>query len=284
MLQDRFNPLFVFEIRRMVRNRAILVSFCVYLALLLCVAGFVLFSHLSSGLQPGVDVAVGKDLVTSVLMLLYHFNAFVVLFFSLSTTAWEGLVDDMFFTTPLTPLRMLRGKLQTSVTLSFLFFSVTLPMLVLAWMLRGVDLLPAAGSMVVVFLATQVLVAFLCSASFRCRGYGDLFACFLGLAIAAFPLLIGWEACCMSLFYFEDPFVTREIATVLLIVFLMFLTGGILFGASGEMIKFMARSPSAFERFCVTLYAVGFSLLISVALGGMVCVTVFLIAAATGLF
>lgn len=144
------NPVFLYELRQIVRNQAILVLFCLYLFGLASFVGLAIipnskwFEYLENFMPMfyfGSTMESGSNVAFNVLLLYYIFTTFGLTAFAAIRTANDRLNENPMFYSTLPPWRIVTGKLQFATTISLLFLSTTLPFLAIAYLLRGVDLL-----------------------------------------------------------------------------------------------------------------------------------------------
>lgn len=153
------NPVFLYELRQIVRNQAILILFGLYLLGLVSFVGLAIIpdSKLLEYLERfmpmfsfGSQREPGSSVASNVLCLYYVFTTFGLTAFAAIQTANDRLNENPMFYSTLPPWRIVTGKLQFAAMVSLLFLSTTLPFLSIAYLLRGVDLLA-------VFLAALML-------------------------------------------------------------------------------------------------------------------------------
>ncbi|MCS7167444.1 MAG: hypothetical protein RMI91_04245 [Gemmatales bacterium] len=142
-LADWPNPIVVKELRQAVRGWTALALFVLYLVVQLLVVGMMLMSSAGDLLSERpmgnqVFLAVQIQLVV-VIMGLLPIYAGVRLFLERSDVNL-----DLMFITPLRPVWIVLGKLLAALVLGLLFFSVSAPVMTMAYFLRGLDLIKAA--------------------------------------------------------------------------------------------------------------------------------------------
>ncbi len=205
MASDRFNPLFLFEIRQVVRNRAILVALCLYLIAQVAFLGNAFFNGMTSAHRPfGADDTLGKNLAQNSLYLMFFSVNGLLLLYSVTTTVRQGF-DELWELTPLESCQVIRGKIAVAALISALFYAVALPFLTVAWLLRGVDALLLLMLLVMFFCTTQTLNLYVTAMFIRCKSIGSVTAAIFGLVVVAIPvcmpaLVIPSVACGLALF------------------------------------------------------------------------------------
>ncbi len=182
------NPIVVYEIRRIVRNRLVLGALCAYLVLMIVTVGEVFHEWTASGLIHVYGDGPGSMLATLLLERLFLASGGFVILYSVAMTLQESLAEELIFCTDIDWRKYLWGKALVAAILTLLFYSMTLPFLTLAWMMRGVDL-RFLLSLPVCFLVTQTVNFYLMAAFIRCRTISDgVYA--LGGLLFAFPLFL----------------------------------------------------------------------------------------------
>ena len=157
------NPVLVRELKQFVRNRLLLYFMLCYLLVLSLVAivamiegtllsdlGYFTF-HMVSFRDSS-----GNGLFRFVLLSYYAFtSAFLVLFGAIKM-GYERLKNDLGYYTTLPSWRVISGKFLLGVVVSFLFLSIALPFLTIAYMMRGVGLDVIVYSAIYFFLYTLI--------------------------------------------------------------------------------------------------------------------------------
>ncbi len=157
------NPVFLREMRRAVRNHFLLGVLGVYLLILLYRLGYFLLVF------PGVPTdfgttgsrygGLGTALFSELLTVLGLASGIVAVVNAALRCITDGLYDEMLRTTTLTPGQRVRGHLFAGLALSGCMFSMTLPFMTLAYLLRGIDILRMLFGIALVFLLVQFAVA-----------------------------------------------------------------------------------------------------------------------------
>lgn len=244
------NPFFLFEIRQVVRNRMILAALCVYLAISTGWFGYQLFEAALADRLNGYDKTLGAELASGILGILYYFSLGVILLYSTATTIGEGFYQEELFHTPLPPLDMGRGKIYASFLICSLFYSASLPILVFAWMLRGVDIVALGTGLISLFLLTQTLNVYVMAIFFRVRDVNHVMAAVAGLVFASPPLLIVWgisHAYTRNFFLFSNNFF-GSLAGVLISLFWTVSIAAMVFLSCTELFRLNAETRSVSRR------------------------------------
>lgn len=190
---DRLNPVFVKEMRQAVRGRLVLTMFYLTLFVMFGLLSFVMLNgaskdgfHSPNGQMAFLTLLPSLTLLTMVCM-----------------TAWAGArmamerplkEEDTLCFTPLTPERIIHGKLFSGLALTCIFFSAGAPFLLLTMMMRGVDI-AAVVLLTVLYFQTIIVMhqAALVVASLRVRN-GVKLVLATAVGIIAVPAAIGWLA------------------------------------------------------------------------------------------
>ncbi|MCL2622857.1 MAG: hypothetical protein FWD31_04235, partial [Planctomycetaceae bacterium] len=161
------NPVLVRELKQFVRNRMLLYFMLCYLLVLslLAIVAMIDFSLLS-GLESFTFYMVnfhdttGNGLTRFVLWSYYAFaSAFLVLFGAIKM-GYERLKNDLGYYTTLSAWSVIRGKFLLGVVVSFLFLSIALPFLTIAYLMRGVGLDTVVYSAIYFYLYTLIQYSF----------------------------------------------------------------------------------------------------------------------------
>lgn len=153
------NPVFLKEIRQSVRSRLVTVSLLGTFLLLLVIIGIIFANDASdyysrSG-RINSDLGLSVFYTVSTLLL---FVSFIVIpygaFHRLLSEHQQGSTD-LLFTTPLTPSKIVDGKLMSNAALALLFFAATLPFTLLSYQLHGVS--PTYIAVLLVYFLPTVL-------------------------------------------------------------------------------------------------------------------------------
>lgn len=140
------NPVLLYELRQLVRNRLITLLLVIYLiTMVIVLGGGLLFSEhpiieyvLSHENSLGSDVQ-GFRLSFAILCIFYGFTTGLLILFGSFRLATDRIQEHAVLNTTLSPWRVLSGKLQFGFVIGFLFLSMTLPFLSATYLLRGVD-------------------------------------------------------------------------------------------------------------------------------------------------
>ena len=161
------NPVLVRELKQFVRNRLLLYFMLCYLLVLsvTAIVAMIDFSILS-GLEwftfnmVSFNDTTGNGLTQFVLLSYYAFaSAFLVLFGAIKM-GFERLKNDLGYYTTLSAWSVIFGKFLLGVVVSFLFLSIALPFLTIAYMMRGVGLDTVVYSAIYFYLYTLIQYSF----------------------------------------------------------------------------------------------------------------------------
>lgn len=188
-MNDRSNPLFVYEIRQVVRDTMALGYLCLHVVGLVLITGLHLYEAIESGRIVMPNDHHGGALAVKILAMLHCSCLGFLVAYSFNITKNQGLDDELLFTTCLDGKKALSGKLQVVTLVTGLFYAVALPFLTVAWLLRGVDLVAVFVTMAVMFVVTQIVVLYVAGAFIRCRTTTDVVASFFALLIGSPPML-----------------------------------------------------------------------------------------------
>ena len=172
-----FNPVFLRDMRQAVRNRFVLVSLQVYIALLVVASSDVIVNSglFLNSLPFGNSLTCdGRGLFAVVHPISFIFSALIVLIHTGGRVITERLNDDAMFVTTLRPFQIVFGKFLSGVMLSFLIYSITAPFIMLAVFLRGLDMGGACFSFLFSFCFVQTLNAILLGTLSGTRSLFDL--------------------------------------------------------------------------------------------------------------
>ena len=155
------NPVMLKELRQSVRNRLASISLIGFLALLLVILGFVFAAythdtHIHSAPSPIGPTTFG--ITASILSLLTLTVIPFAVFQRLSVEHGKAKAD-LLFATPLTPARIVDGKLFAGLSMALLFLSAALPFLFLSYQLHGIDLGTIVGYVVLLLPAIAASLA-----------------------------------------------------------------------------------------------------------------------------
>ncbi len=200
MFRDAVNPIFLREIRIMVRNNTILACFCVNLAILCYVAFQFLYFESS-----------GAEFFTAILTTEYFFGLLVAPLITASSTVRDGLGDELLWTLPLSRVQRLKGKVQAATVLLCLFYGTSLPFITAAYLMRGVDLWKVLLFPPMLMFSTLVACFWTAAFLYRLESWLQL-CCLLTTVVLTFfpggflcfvPLLFSW-------FFFNDLGSTKQ--------------------------------------------------------------------------
>ncbi|MDR2116894.1 MAG: ABC transporter permease, partial [Planctomycetaceae bacterium] len=146
------NPLLLRELRQQVRNRFIIVLINLYVAVLVLVCLMnVLFRQNAHEIHGGGGILFGGLAVT---MGIACFLTVVI--YTALTTASERINGDLMFTSGLKPATIVFGKALAGAILTILLMSITAPFVMVAYLLRGLDIEIVVITFIGIFTAIQV--------------------------------------------------------------------------------------------------------------------------------
>jgi hypothetical protein len=145
------NPLLLRELRQQVRNRFVIVLINLYLAVLVLVCVMnVLFQ------QQTQSHGLGEFLFGALATVMGIACFFTVVVYTALTTASERINGDLMFTSALKPSSIVFGKALAGAILTVLLMSMTAPFVMVAYLLRGLDIEVVAITFISIFTAIQV--------------------------------------------------------------------------------------------------------------------------------
>jgi len=151
---DRWNPLLVKEVRQALRGKAFRVAFMLALVAALLVAlGSALDQHMR--LTPQQARAYFQTVYSCLVLALVGFVPFTA--FQSMAAEWDESTFDLLELSNLRPARIVIGKLQAVAVQIMLFFAIFAPLLSIAALLPGIDLLTAT------FVLLLAVVVSLCA-------------------------------------------------------------------------------------------------------------------------
>ena len=166
-LRSRFalNPVTLKELRQMVRSRLVSTGLIAFLFLQVAVVSIALLTARSASSDP-LGQSYGNVVFGTVTAMLGFMLLLGIPGFVSARMAAERSADrlDLQFTTALAPTQFIDGKIAAAAVLMLLFASTSLPFLMLAYLLRGVDvftMLRSFGFLLVLALCVCHVVLFL---------------------------------------------------------------------------------------------------------------------------
>ena len=157
------NPVLVRELKQFVRNRLLLYFMMCYLLVLSLVAIVAMIEPSFLGDLESFTFHIvsfrdssGTGLMRFVLLSFYTFTSVFLVLFGAIKMGFERLKNDLGYYTTLPPWRVISGKFLLGVVVSFLFFSIALPFLTIAYMMRGVGFDVMVYSAVYYYLFTLI--------------------------------------------------------------------------------------------------------------------------------
>lgn len=138
-----FNPVTLKELRQLVRSRLVSTGLIVFLFLQLACVSIALLIARGNATNPAelYGKGIGMAVFGTVTVLLGGVLLLAIPLFISIRMAMEKSAErmDLQFTTTLQPTQFVDGKIVSAITLMLLFASTSLPFLMLAYLLRGVD-------------------------------------------------------------------------------------------------------------------------------------------------
>ncbi|MDR1053048.1 MAG: hypothetical protein LBL39_02640, partial [Planctomycetaceae bacterium] len=127
---DSLNPIFIRELRQMVRNKVVLVVINLYL--LLMVICFSLFVYNYTVTSANGEMF-GYELFGMLAAVTTGVTGLTVALYSGYRVAVDRINEDLLFFTSLSPSQNLRGRIVCGFVISLLFFSLSSPFLISAY-------------------------------------------------------------------------------------------------------------------------------------------------------
>lgn len=167
------NPILVYELRQLFRNRILFWLVTIYLGFSLFFFGGGLFYEknwvVAHVLSHGIFYDnLGFQLAFGMMCAYYGCATILLVCFAAYRLVFDRVQEDASLFTTLSPWRLVSGKLQFGVIVSVLFASLTFPFLSAAYMIRGIDVPLIVYGMFWFFCMTQlhyhIAVAFLAGA------------------------------------------------------------------------------------------------------------------------
>ncbi len=150
-VDNRINPLFLREVRQLVRNRFIIVLLNLFIgALVFACMMAVIFSDGSRTNATGMGLFQAQWGIMS-------FACFLaVVVYTAMTTSSERIGGDLMFTSAMKPSAIVFGKAYAGLVLTILLMTVTAPFVTLAYLLRGLDIEFVAVVFITMFVSIQM--------------------------------------------------------------------------------------------------------------------------------
>jgi hypothetical protein len=161
IMLDRVNPVFLKELRQMVRSRSLVVSLLFFLGALMAMSAGMLALASSSAAKNAVPDGLPVGMIC--FFIVYGFLGFittlVIPFSVLNRIAREREPGraDLQYSTPLPPRAFVDGKALCGAATGAFFVFAALPFMLLAYLLRGVGLGMIAGAAVSSVLGAAIL-------------------------------------------------------------------------------------------------------------------------------
>ncbi|MDR1924394.1 MAG: hypothetical protein LBQ66_08465 [Planctomycetaceae bacterium] len=163
------NPILIRELRQFTRNNYVTVLLLIYVGLMLFIAGVCTICAILSQTDKSVYDdsiwlvidAIGREPSVCMFGLLSLVVYLVSIFAIVIPSAWSfsqcRVNEDMMFYSSLKPSTIVFGKFLSGIVCSMMLFSITLPFVMLAYMLRGVDIVIIGIVFSQIFLVVQIL-------------------------------------------------------------------------------------------------------------------------------
>ena len=155
---DRFSPILVKETRQALKSRQFTWTF---LLLMLAIVAWTLFAIVS--MMPGIYFfPAGKSLMYGYLLLLIVPTIVIVpnaAYHSMASELDHGTFDVLSIS-PLTPMKIVSGKLAVAMVQSLIYFSALAPCIALTYLLRGIPI-----STIAIALGWIALASWACSSA-----------------------------------------------------------------------------------------------------------------------
>jgi hypothetical protein len=144
------NPLLLRELRQQVRNRFVIVLINLYLAVLVYVCVMSVLFNPPQFRNAGEILFGGLATIMGIACFL------TVVVYTALTTASERINSDLMFTSALKPSSIVFGKALAGAILTVLLMSMTAPFVMVAYLLRGLDIEVVAVTFISIFTVIQV--------------------------------------------------------------------------------------------------------------------------------
>ncbi len=136
------NPLLLKELRQLVRNRFIIVLINLFIAVMVVACMTATLFQQTSPLYEGS----GTRLFVTLTSFLSFACFLAVVVYTAKSTANERINDDLMLTSAMRPSTIIIGKVLSGAVLTLLLMSITAPFVMLAYLLRGLDMETVAVS------------------------------------------------------------------------------------------------------------------------------------------
>ena len=167
------NPILIYELRQVFRNRIMFWLVAIYLGFSVFFFGGGLFYEknwiVAHVLSHGIFYDnLGFQLAFGMMCAYYGCATMLLVAFAAYRLVFDRVQEDAAFYTTLSPWRFMVGKLQFGAIVSILFASLTFPFLTVAYQMRGIDVKLISYGMFWFFCMTQlhyhIAIAFLAGA------------------------------------------------------------------------------------------------------------------------
>ncbi len=156
------NPITLFELRQLVRNRTVLIAVGLYLTAMIIAIGFMLTVKQPTSLVFfgfGIGTAAkefGHRAAVLLLLIYYVFTTLTLIGFGSVRIVADRLQENPIFQTTLPSWRFVLGKFWFGVITGLFFLSMTLPFLTVCYLMRGLDIRTLFFSVFLFFGMTQI--------------------------------------------------------------------------------------------------------------------------------
>lgn len=153
-VDNRINPLFLREVRQLVRNRFIIVLLNLFIGLL------VLVCMMAVVFADGSRVSANGQGLFYTQWGIMGFACFLaVVVYTAMTTSSERIGGDLMYTSAMKPSAIVLGKAYAGLILTILLMSATAPFVTLAYLMRGLDIEFVAVVFLSMFMTIQMFNA-----------------------------------------------------------------------------------------------------------------------------
>lgn len=148
--KQEYNPVLVREMRELVRNRIAITGIGLFLCLMVLVC---FWKIVETG--DGWTESSGLIFFWAISQTVFFGSSVFVIGYTSIRFAFERFTEDAMLYTSLDAGKIMHGKLQAGMVITAILFSMALPFLMLAYLLRGVDVLQAIILYVFMFFFVQ---------------------------------------------------------------------------------------------------------------------------------
>ncbi|MDR2643813.1 MAG: hypothetical protein LBC74_13590, partial [Planctomycetaceae bacterium] len=152
---NNLNPLLIRELRQFVRNQFITILISFYVVALVAACLIVLSSAMATG-----SMTNGQKLFITLGYIMYITSFFVIVVRTSWNTASDKISEDLMFFSSMTPLTIVCGKMLSSIIVTLLLMSVTMPFVTMAYLWRGLEPQTIVIVFAIIFILLQILNAY----------------------------------------------------------------------------------------------------------------------------